>query len=130
MNKIRTNKALILSLTGLSGMLIYILACVYSPVSWSPDSSEIALLVWTGGDEVEVAAIFTYNLKTGRRVVIDMIDAVDKEGASLSAPSWSPDGKWIAYYRIDPPSQMDPNSPEPVYELFAEQNIMLCSGLL
>jgi Tol biopolymer transport system component len=101
--------------------MIYVLACIHSPVSWSPDSSQIALLVYPTDDDVDVAAIFTYNLKTGKTVVIDMIE---KEGSGLSAPAYSPDGKWIAYYRIDP-STSDPNKPQPVSsDFFTEQNGM------
>ncbi|MHC4647087.1 MAG: TolB-like translocation protein [Planctomycetota bacterium] len=98
----------------LSCLVLYILACVTSPVTWSPDSSKIALLVTPPGDDPNKFAIFTYDIAAGERLLLDDLEA---DGV-LSAPSWSPDGKWIAYYRVDPSppagtqagSPLDPNA--------------------
>ena len=92
-------KAVAALVVGLSVLSIYILACVSSPVAWSPDSSKIALLVTPPGDDFEIFAIFTYDVATGERVLLDKVVG---EGGALSAPAWSPDGNWIAYYRVDP----------------------------
>ena len=100
------SKALIALTAAVSCLVIYILACVMSPVTWSPDSSKIALLVTPPGDEPNKFAIFTYDIATGQRL---LLDEVKKDGI-LSAPAWSPDGKWIAYYKVDPTPPEEPES--------------------
>lgn len=101
-NRVAYTKALVALAAGACCFLIYVLACVMSPVTWSPDCSKIAILVTPSGDDPDKApdkfAIFTYDIATGERV---LLDEVEKNG-SLSAPSWSPDGNWIAYYKVEP----------------------------
>ncbi len=136
MRKVGANKALVLLSVGFSVLAVYVISCVYSPVSWSPDSSKIALFVMPGEDEPEIMAIFTYDIETGNRVGIDKMG----KGGMLSAPAWSPDGKWLAYYKFVGPEKTKPdtadtpNVPVPndansetvaaegVLELFAEEN--------
>jgi Tol biopolymer transport system component len=123
------SKALIALIAAVSCLVIYILACVLSPVTWSPDSSKIALLVTPMDEDPDVYAIFTYDIATGQRL---LLDKVGKYGA-LSAPAWSPDGKWIAYYKADPSLQTDPNATTEKVTgdaLFSEKNKMLPSFLL
>jgi len=138
MRKVGANKALVLLSVGFSVLAVYVISCVYSPVSWSPDSSKIALFVMPGKDEPEIMAIFTYDIETGKRVLIDKM----AKGGMLSAPAWSPDGKWLAYYKFVEPEKIEPdtadapNVPVPndagsetvaaegVLELFAEANKM------
>lgn len=138
--KVGLSKALIALTAAVSCLVIYILACVLSPVTWSPDSSKIALLVTPMDDDPDVYSIFTYDIATGERLLLDEV----KEDGALSAPAWSPDGKWIAYYKVDPsppeepapPPQTDPNAKEQTSEkttaeeLFSEENKMLPSFLL
>jgi len=149
-------KAWIAFVAALSCLLIYVLACVLSPVGWSPDSSKIAILVTPYGEDPQkpnIFAIFTYDIATGDRVRLDEVKA---DGA-LSAPAWSPDGKWIAYYKVEPApspevipsSEPDatvpvgdgsgnttkgkteqPNPPTTTQELFSEENKMLPSLML
>ncbi|MHC4173048.1 MAG: TolB family protein [Planctomycetota bacterium] len=112
--KVGYSKASIALVAALSCLLIYILACVLSPPTWSPDSSKIAILVTPPGDDPDMFAIFTYDIATGERI---LLDEVEKNGV-LSAPAWSPDGKWIAYYKVEPsppekpacPPEADPNA--------------------
>ena len=136
MRKLGANKALVLLSVGFSALAVYVISCVYSPVGWSPDSSKIALFVIPGKDEPEIMAIFTYDIETGKRVLIDKMG----KGGMLSAPAWSPDGKWLAYYKFVEPEKIDPNAAdapnapvandadsetvgaEGVLELFAEEN--------
>ena len=85
-------------------MVVYILGCVLSKPAWSPDSSQVALLVTPPQDDPNLHAILTYDIKTGKHRLLDHVPA---DGV-LSGPAWSPDGKWIAYYRVEPPA--DPNA--------------------
>jgi dipeptidyl aminopeptidase/acylaminoacyl peptidase len=148
--KVGYSKALIALVAGVSCFLIYVLACIVSPVSWSPDYSKIAILVtlpFEAKEAPDKCAIFTYDIATGEHV---LLDEVEKDGL-LSAPSWSPDGKWIAYYRVEPnlprevvsSSGADPNvgsltskvaaeevakpegSAPTAEDLFSEENMML-----
>jgi Tol biopolymer transport system component len=100
------SKAWVALVAAVSCLVIYILACVRSPVSWSPDLSKIAILVTPAGDEPEKFGVFTYDLATGQRVLLDEVG----KGGYLSGPAWSPDGEWIAYYRVEPPVEDDPNA--------------------
>jgi Tol biopolymer transport system component len=100
------SKALIASIAAVSCLALYILACVMSPVTWSPDSSRIALLVTPPGDNPDTFAIFTYDIATGEHL---LLDKAKKEGV-LSVPAWSPDGKWIAYYKVEPSAAQESES--------------------
>ena len=86
-------------------MVVYILGCVLSGPSWSPDSSQVALLVTPPKDDPNLYAIFTYAIQKGSHRLLDHVLA---DGV-LSGPAWSPDGNRIAYYRVEPAA--DPNAP-------------------
>jgi hypothetical protein len=83
-----------------------------SPPGWSPDSSKIAILVTLPGEQEHPKefALFVYDIATGAHTLLDEV----KADGVLSAPAWSPDGKWIAYYKVEPtPSEQVRPSSEP-----------------
>ncbi len=105
-------KAWIAFVAAFSCLLIYVMACVMSPPGWSPDSSKIAILVTPPGegDNPKEFAIFVYDIAAGSRTLLDEV----KADGVLSAPAWSPDGKSIAYYKVEPgPSEQVSPSSEP-----------------
>jgi Tol biopolymer transport system component len=119
-------KALIALIAAVSCLAIYILACVMSPVTWSPDSSKIALLVTPPDDNPDTFGIFTYDIATGEHFLLDR----PKKDGSLSAPAWSPDAKWIAYYKVEPSAAQDSESTaqgdkKAADELFTEEDKIL-----
>jgi len=131
------SKALIALIAAASCLVIYILACVMSPVTWSPDSSKIALLVTPIDDDPAVYSIFAYDIATDQHLLLDEVT----EDGVLSAPAWSPDGKWIAYYKVEPPPPKEPELSPQTHpnaatekvtgeELFSEKNKMVPSFLL
>jgi len=93
-------------LAALVCMVVYILGCVLSKPAWSPDSSQVALLVTPPGDDPNLSAVFLYDVKAGTHRLLDQVPA---EGV-LSGPAWSPDGRWIAYCRVEPSA--GPNTPD------------------
>ena len=66
-------------------------------LSWSHDSNELAFVKWINWKE-RIANIWIVSLHTGA------VRPFTTDGKENTAPSWSPDGKWISYLsRRGPP---------------------------
>ena len=115
-------KAVTALIAGMAVLSIYIMGCVSSRVAWSPDSSKIALLVTPPGDNLTAFGIYVYDVITDKRILLDKVTGED---VVLSTPSWSPDGKWIAYYKVDPSGSIcSDDSPDPN---FLEVQLMIAA---
>jgi len=66
----------------------------------------VAVLVTPAGNDPNRFALFSYDIRTDRPTRLDELTG---DGV-LSAPAWSPDGQGIAYYRVDPTSDIEPNT--------------------
>ncbi|MCK4628489.1 MAG: hypothetical protein KAT56_05765, partial [Sedimentisphaerales bacterium] len=74
--KIVYRKASVAAAAAIVFLSIYIIACVISPVSWSPDSTRIALLVTPTDDndnDIEIFGIFNYDLRSGEHFLLDVV---------------------------------------------------------
>jgi dipeptidyl aminopeptidase/acylaminoacyl peptidase len=87
---------------GGAALLWHLLACIESPMAYSPDGQDLAFVTMQPYDAEDDA------LLAGRRVYRLMVLHGEKElrtleettAAMLSAPGFSPDGKRLAYLRI------------------------------
>ena len=67
-------------------------------LSWSPDSMQLAFVKWIDL-KGKTANIWIVSLSTA------VVHPFTTDGKENTQPSWSPDGKWIAYIsRRGPPS--------------------------
>jgi Tol biopolymer transport system component len=71
------------------------------PPDWSPDSRSIVLSTEGGPDRLDEHVV-VIDVATGASVTIDRTVVGD---ARLFVPSWSPDGRWIAFVAMDRVSQ-------------------------
>jgi len=75
--------------------------------AWSPDSLHIAFIRWgsenlpgcTGGDPLCESDVFVANADGSQPF------RLNEESGKADQPSWSPDGRWIAFRRIDRSAQ-------------------------
>ncbi len=94
-------KALLVILVGGGAMLWHMLACTESPMSFSPDGTELAFVTMEPYDTEDVAISGTHAFRL--MVLKDSRDLRVIEQSTthmLTAPAFSPDGKHICYLRI------------------------------
>ena len=83
-------------------LLWHILACIESPMAFSPSGKDLAFVTmepYGGGDDLDLAGTHVYRLMVlseGKPVRV----LEETSRYMLTAPAWSPDGKRVAYLRI------------------------------
>ena len=82
-----------------AGVFCVLAACVF-PVAWSPDSKRVIFSVPPLGDDhvpVSIARLVMTDLE-GRP--LRDVAQVEPPSEELSPAAWSPDGRWIAYFKF------------------------------
>ncbi|MCE5276863.1 MAG: hypothetical protein ABFD92_13440 [Planctomycetaceae bacterium] len=85
-------------------VLWHLLACVESPMAFSPDGKTLALTVMDSshGKLGSGDAVFRLMVISGREKLVVLEETSEK---MLSAPTYTPDGKSLAYVRIPLPTK-------------------------
>jgi len=94
-------KAVLAVTVAAGGLLWHVLACIESPMAFSPDGKDLALVVSEDvlGKKVHLVAERTFRLMMlADGKTVRQIEQTDSH--LLTGPAYSPDGKHICYFRI------------------------------
>ena len=85
-------------LTAGGALVVLALAACFYPSAWSPDSKHVVFSVTAGAGDGAIQRLVMTDLE-GKRV--REMASIKPEDGRLSPAAWSPDGRWIAYFRFE-----------------------------
>ncbi|MDP6438925.1 MAG: hypothetical protein QGH74_04745, partial [Candidatus Brocadiia bacterium] len=116
----RERKTRLAVLAAAVAVVVFVLGACIFPVAWSPDSKRVVFSIPLADPDKGMAhglamADRLAMVDLEGKMIRDVARVGDSENESFSPAAWSPDGKWIAYFRFEPkPAEgaLDPDHPE------------------